>query len=218
MDPDVFPNSIEHGARPAWSFPQRPGTLDAAEGQQQPGDCRGTSGCERRPGYANRVELRRTSGAVPDARHHRCLQSTGRTGATCAAGALRVIKWDDMLDDGIDLSGDATGWGLNLSSNLNFGKDVVRLHVFGEGIQNYMNDAPVDIGVKNNFQDPLASPRRGAAHPGPRGLHRLRVHPTSIQHLRLLPHGHRQQRWTGAECVRAVSILSATSCTIRRRT
>ncbi len=70
---------------------------------------------------------------------------------------LREIKWDDVLDDQFDLSGDATGWGLNLSSNLNAGKnDVIRLQfVFGEGIENYMNDAPVDIGIVNNSPNPV---------------------------------------------------------------
>ena len=34
---------------------------------------------------------------------------------------LRSIKWDDILADQFDLSGDATGWGMNLSSNLKFG-------------------------------------------------------------------------------------------------
>ena len=42
-----------------------------------------------------------------------------------AAGMLRLIKWDDLLDDEFDLSGDATGWGLNLSSNLKAGKNDV---------------------------------------------------------------------------------------------
>ena len=48
------------------------------------------------------------------------------------------------------------GWGLNLSSNLNFTKSTVGRFqvVYGEGIQNYMNDAPADIGIKNNFSDP----------------------------------------------------------------
>jgi hypothetical protein len=27
--------------------------------------------------------------------------------------------------------------------------------VYGKGIQNYMNDAPADIGIKNNFSDPV---------------------------------------------------------------
>jgi hypothetical protein len=36
--------------------------------------------------------------------------------------------------------------------------------VYGEGIQNYMNDAPVDVGVKNNFSNPV-SPFKGVALP-----------------------------------------------------
>jgi DcaP outer membrane protein len=48
------------------------------------------------------------------------------------------------------------GWGLNLSTNLNLGKSTVfrGQYVIGESIQNYMNDAPADIGIKNNFSDP----------------------------------------------------------------
>ena len=47
-----------------------------------------------------------------------------------------------------DYSGDALGWGLNLSTNLNIGKtNIFRRFqvVYGAGIQNYMNDAPVDV-------------------------------------------------------------------------
>jgi hypothetical protein len=60
----------------------------------------------------------------------------------------------DQGTDAFDLSGNATGWGLNLSSNVNIGKkDVVRLQgVYGEGIENYMNDAPADVGVASNRQ------------------------------------------------------------------
>ena len=77
---------------------------------------------------------------------------------------LRLIKWDDVLADQFDLSGDATGWGMNLSSNVNFSKtDVLRLQfVFGEGIQNYMNDSPVDIGVVNNLSNPVTPVARRA--------------------------------------------------------
>ena len=67
------------------------------------------------------------------------------------------IGWDDVLDDEFDLSGDATGWGLNLSSNLKFGEnDTLRLqYLFGEGIQNYMNDSPVDVGIVTNPSNPV---------------------------------------------------------------
>ena len=71
-----------------------------------------------------------------------------------------------MLADQFDLSGDATGWGLNLSSNLKLGKsDTIRLQfAFGEGIQNYMNDAPVDIGIVNDLSNPV-TPIRGEPLP-----------------------------------------------------
>ena len=65
-----------------------------------------------------------------------------------------------------NLSGSAIGWGVNLTSNLNFTKkDVGRFEVvYGKGIENYMNDAPVDIGVKNNCSNPL-TPIKGVALP-----------------------------------------------------
>ena len=70
---------------------------------------------------------------------------------------VRQIKWDDVLDDAFDLSGDVTGWGINLRSNLKASEsDVIRLQlVFGEGIQNYMNDSPVDIGIVANPGNPV---------------------------------------------------------------
>ncbi len=36
--------------------------------------------------------------------------------------------------------------------------------VFGEGIQNYMNDAPVDVGIENNFSN-ATTPLLGKALP-----------------------------------------------------
>ena len=51
-----------------------------------------------------------------------------------------------------DLSGGTTGWGWNVSSNLKASaSDVLRLQfTIGEGIQNDMNDSPVDIGIATN--------------------------------------------------------------------
>jgi hypothetical protein len=69
------------------------------------------------------------------------------------AGIVRYMEWDDPMPTPIDLSGDATGWGVNVSSNIRFpeihANDVARLSfVYGEGVENYMNDATVDIGVE----------------------------------------------------------------------
>src|SRR4030095_8639649 len=67
------------------------------------------------------------------------------------AGILRYMKWDDTLPDQFDLSGSTTAWGINLSSNIKTGANVIRLQVvYGEGVENYMNDAPVDVGAELN--------------------------------------------------------------------
>jgi hypothetical protein len=70
---------------------------------------------------------------------------------------FRKIGWVDLnKTPSRDLSDDVFGWGVNLSSNLKFGKkDTGRFQaVYGHGIENYMNDAPLDIGVENNFGNP----------------------------------------------------------------
>jgi hypothetical protein len=83
------------------------------------------------------------------------------------AGIVRSIRWVDANDDDeFDFGGSDVGWGLSLSSALNFGKkDVGRFQfTYGEGIQNYMNDAPVDVGAEFNFDDPN-KPFKGVALP-----------------------------------------------------
>jgi hypothetical protein len=107
--------------------------------------------------YADRVELDGIRPRFPLPDFSGAYKYTQDWGYVRAAGMLRVIKWDDTLDDAFDLSGDATGWGINLSSNLKpTPSDTIRLQfVFGEGIQNYMNDSPVDVSVVNNLSDPV---------------------------------------------------------------
>jgi hypothetical protein len=65
---------------------------------------------------------------------------------------LRRIEWEDIGTDQYDLSGGVWGWGVNISSNLKVGaKNVIKLQVvYGRGVQNYMNDAPADVGIKEN--------------------------------------------------------------------
>jgi hypothetical protein len=74
------------------------------------------------------------------------------------AGITRYFKIDDMAEGGLDLSEDEWGWGLSLSSNLHAGDDdLFRLgFAYGEGIQNYFNDAPVDVAAES--QDDLDQP------------------------------------------------------------
>ena len=91
-----------------------------------------------------------------------------RAGATCElAGIVRDIDWDDVLDDTFDLSAAAPPAGASASARTSSSRkhDVLRAAgVYGEGIQNYFNDAPVDVGVENNLAQPAyAAQRQGAA-------------------------------------------------------
>lgn len=72
------------------------------------------------------------------------------------AGLVRQIKWIDAGEQPFDVSGKVIGWGLQLSSNLKLGeKDVlIAQGIVGEGIENYMNDAPTDIAIEKSYDDP----------------------------------------------------------------
>ncbi len=107
--------------------------------------------------YADRIELDNIQPRFPMPDITAAYKRTQDWGYVRAAGQLRRIKWDDMLADQFELSGDATGWGLNFSGNLKLGStSVIRAaFVVGEGIQNSMNDSPVDIGIENNFSNPV---------------------------------------------------------------
>jgi hypothetical protein len=84
-----------------------------------------------------------------------------------ASGIVRRISWVDTVDDAFDLGGSATGAGLGLTSGLNLGKkNVAKLSfVYGQGIENYMNDAPVDVGIERTNSTNPRTPIRGVALP-----------------------------------------------------
>jgi hypothetical protein len=127
------------------------------------GDTRLTFALER-PGasgdqgvYSNRIELSGIKARFPLPDLSGEYRYAGKLGYIELAGILRYISWEDTQDDNYDLSDKTVGWGLNLSSNVNFTKSLVGRFqaVYGKGIQNYMNDAPADIGIKENFSDPV---------------------------------------------------------------
>jgi DcaP outer membrane protein len=159
MDPDVFPNSLEYWGPTGMVFFRNvqvrwmpvQGEHSVTVALERPG-ASGDQGV-----YADRVELDGITPRFPLPDFSGAYKYSQDWGYVRAAGILRRIKWDDSLDDPFDLSGDATGWGINLSSNVKAGKsDVIRLQfVFGEAIQNYMNDSPVDIGIVDNFSNPV---------------------------------------------------------------
>jgi hypothetical protein len=153
MDIDAFPNSIEYWGPNGMVF------FRNVQVRWMPvqGESRVTIALER-PGASGDPGI--YSGApalsgvkarfpVPD------LSAECRLGRSWgyveAAGIVRRIQWDDTDNTAPDLSDNTIGWGVNLSSNLKTGtKGVLRLQaVYGEGIENYMNDATDDIGIED---------------------------------------------------------------------
>src|SRR5688572_3287838 len=156
MDPDVFPNSLEYWGPTGMVFyrnvqfrwmPMK-GNTNVTLALERPG-ASGDTGV-----FSDRTELQNIQGRFPAPDFTGQFTHGGEWGYVRAAGAIRRLNWDDTLDDQFDLSDSATGWGVNLSSNLNFGankRTVFRLQfVLGEGIQNYMNDTPVDVAVESD--------------------------------------------------------------------
>ena len=169
MDIDVFPNSLEYWGPNGMAFFRN---LQVRWTPIQKGDSNVVIALER-PGasadggvYAGRVELAniRPQFKWPDLSGH--VRIAGQWGHLQVAGMLRKIAWVDLGGGPTNLGGGAIGWGVDVSSNLNFSKrDTGRFSfVYGSGVENYMNDAPIDIGIQNNFANPI-SPIKGVALP-----------------------------------------------------
>jgi hypothetical protein len=161
MDPNVFPNSLEYWGPNGMVFfrnvqfrwtpikTTRNTFMIAAE----------------RPGasadqgvYSGRIELSNITPQfiLPDLSMQGHFER--KWGYFQIASMFRRIAWvDNNATPQLNLGGSAFGWGINASSNIKFGeKTTGKLQlVYGHGIQNYMNDAPVDIGIQNNFSNPV---------------------------------------------------------------
>jgi hypothetical protein len=169
MDIDVFPNTVEYWGPSGMVF------FRNIQFRYMPiqGDSRLTIALER-PGasadqgiYVGRPELANVNSkfSFPDLSAE--YRHAGGFGYVELAGIVRNIAWEDQGNDPVrDLSDNVLGWGLNLSSNINFTNSLVGRFqaVYGEGIANYMNDATNDIGIENNFTDPV-QPVLGKALP-----------------------------------------------------
>ena len=169
MDIDVFPNSLEYWGPSGMVFFRNvqarwipiQGKSNVVIALERPG-ASADGGI-----YAGRVELAGIAPQFkwPDVTFHARL--AGEKRYIQVGGIWRKIAWvDTTFPSAFNFSGKANGWGVNVSSNLDFtAKDVAKLQVvYGRGIENYMNDAPIDIGVKNNFTNPV-SPVIGVALP-----------------------------------------------------
>ncbi|HEV9035576.1 MAG TPA: DcaP family trimeric outer membrane transporter [Puia sp.] len=169
MDGDVFPNTVEYWGPTGivffrniqLRFAAMQGDNELFFALERPG-ASADAGTE-----AGRIELDSIVPKLelPDVSAH--YKKSGSWGHIQIAGMLRDIKWKDIHESGgYDLSGSVLGWGLHLSTVLNLGKmNVFRGSiVHGEGVENYMNDAPFDVGVEVDSTDPQ-KPLKGKALP-----------------------------------------------------
>jgi DcaP outer membrane protein len=160
MDPDVFPNSIEYWGPNGMVFfrniqarwtPWRKGDSDFIIAAEKPG-ASADGGV-----YQDRIELAGVTPqfTLPDISAQG--RWAGEKGHVQVAGIFRKIGWvDTNATPTLNLHGTEYGWGINTSGNWKFDKaDTGRFSVvYGHGIENYMNDAPIDIGVKANPGNP----------------------------------------------------------------
>ncbi len=169
MDGDVFPNTLEYWGPTGMVFFRNMQVRYAAmRGKNELFIALERPGASADAGpYAGRIELDSVASQfpLPDLSAH--FKKSGNWGHVQLAGMLRSIKWKDLNTSGIyDISGSVVGWGLHLSTVLNLTKsDVFRGSVvYGEGVENYMNDAPVDVGVESNPGN-ARTPIKGKALP-----------------------------------------------------
>jgi hypothetical protein len=155
MDIGVFPNTVEYWGPNGMVFfrnvqirwmPIRSKKGGVTIALERPG-ASGDQGI-----YADRIELKniRPRFNFPDLTGNARIDRNW--GYVQVAGIVRKIGWVDTSGNAVNFGGSVVGWGVNVTSNLNLSKNnVAKLaFVYGDGIENYMNDAPVDVGIANN--------------------------------------------------------------------
>lgn len=105
--------------------------------------------------YANDITERKVTPRFPAPEVTAAVWRGGAWGHVQLAGLWRRMRWDDPACGEQDLSGNAYGYGLNLTSRLRFGRHTARVqYLVGRGIENYINDSTPDVGLEPNPGDP----------------------------------------------------------------
>jgi hypothetical protein len=158
MDLDVFPNCLDYWGPNGMLFYRNvqvrympiQGNKSLTIALERPG-ASGDAGV-----YSDRIEV---AGVTPNfplpdlsANYH----LGTKWGYVQVGGIVRDIEWQGTGAYADSINGSVTGWGVTLSTNLKAGtSDVFRGQVtYGEGVQNYFNDAPVDVALKTNASGP----------------------------------------------------------------
>jgi hypothetical protein len=153
MDGDVWPNTAEYWGPTGMVFYRNiqiryaplKGKNEVFVALERPGTS-ADKGTVEAPEVLDSVKAQLR---LPDLSAH--YKRSGDWGHVQLGGMLRQLRWTDLSTTG-NLNGHVTGWGLNFSAVLKLGKlDVFHgSYVYGQGIENYMQDAPVDVGATEN--------------------------------------------------------------------
>jgi len=159
MDINVFPNTIEYWGPPGMVFYRNPqlrwtpvsGDTTFAVALERPGNDVNLGVSETLPinGTLN------SKNDLPDLTAQ--LNYTGDWGYVQAGGIARKVGFETVGAPDSNPSGDALGWGINLSTNIKtFEKDrIIFSTVYGEAIAYYMNDGGNDLIVENGEAETL---------------------------------------------------------------
>ncbi len=169
MDGDIFPNTLEYWGPTGMVFFRNIQVRYAPiQGENEVFLAIERPGASADGGtFQDRSELDSVKGSfnLPDFSAH--YKRTGKWGHIQIAGMLREIRWKDVATSSpYNISGSVLGWGLDLTGVVNLGKATVFRGgiVHGAGVENYMNDAPTDIGIVGN-QGNSITPITGKALP-----------------------------------------------------
>jgi len=153
MDGDVWPNTIEYWGPSGMVFYRNiqlryaimQGKNELFVALERPGASADQGTFDSR----NELDSVRGRLMLPDLSAH--YKRSGDWGHIQIAGILRDLRWEDIhKSGGYDVSGSALGWGAQFSTVLNLSSNNVfrGSFIYGEGVENYMQDAPIDVGVK----------------------------------------------------------------------
>ena len=161
MDGDLFPNILDYwgpngmiffrNIQVFWRPVERDNGTRVTLAFERPG-ASGDLGI-----VANRIELQNIDARFPAPDISGEYRRGAKWGYAKLAAIVRWIRWDDVLpNDGFDLSGGTTGWGISLSSGVNASRrDLIHFGVvYGAAVENYFNDAPVDVRAQTNPGNP----------------------------------------------------------------
>jgi hypothetical protein len=169
MDPDVFPETLDYWGPLSRVFffniqlryiPIEKENQRLIVALERPG-AKADGG-----DYTNTIEIQNTKPIFKVPNLTAQYRQSGVWGYIQIAGIAKSIKWQDLDTTNFDLSGSTIGWGGNLSLVVKASKRITlkTQGVYGKGIENYIADAPADVGLETQPGNSL-KPVKGTALP-----------------------------------------------------